>query len=157
MTVRLLLCILLGALPLITSAVHARSVYRWVDENGRVHYDDINNRGQRMTREYMSKRVVQEQPEWAGIIPGELVAEVQQRCNSAKERLKSYGAAPEIYSRDPSGNVYRLSSTQSRLMLAEIQGEVDYYCGDKAPRRVFADRQAEAEALREQRAQARKP
>lgn len=149
------IALLAGVLVLAGSVAQARSVYRWVDENGRVHYDDINSRGQRLTREYMAKRDVPAQPDWAGVIPGELVAEVQQRCAHARERLKSYGAAPEIYGRDPSGNVYRLSDTQSRLMLAEIRGEADYYCGDQAARRVFADRKAEAQ--RQARDQAPSP
>lgn len=130
----------------------ARSVYRWVDKNGLVHYDDTNSGGTKMTREYMDDRVIPDEPEWKGVIPGELVAEVKQRCSNASERLANYRAAPVIYGRDPSGNVYTLSPNQSRLMLAEIQAEADRYCGADAPRRIFEERRAQAKAERSQRA-----
>lgn len=123
-------------------------VFRWVDRNGVVHYDDTSSGAQRMTREYLDDRVIPDQPEWAGVVPGELVAEVGKRCGNARERLANYRAAPEIYGRDPSGNVYRLSVTQAKLMLAEIQTESDYYCRPDAPRRIYAERMAEAKAAR---------
>ena len=145
---RMLPLLLVAALASQCVVAQARSVYRWVDEDGRVHYDDMNNRGQRMTREYMARREVPEQPDWAGVIPAEVVTEVRQRCANARSRLESYRSAPEIYGRDPSGNVYRLSDTQARLMLAEIRQESAYYCGDNAARRVHADRRAE-DAARE--------
>ncbi len=136
----LLVATLLGQ----SATTQARGVYRWLDEDGRVHYDDMNSRGQRLTREYMARRKVPEQPDWAGTIPAEVVTEVRQRCANARSRLESYRSAPEIYGRDPSGNVYRLSDTQARLMLAEIRQESAYYCGDDAARRVLADRRAAA-------------
>lgn len=137
----------------VAQSAGAQSVYRWVDEQGRIHYDDLNSsRGQRVTREYMAKRSIPDEPDWTGIISGELVAEVRQRCDNARGRLKSYGDAPEIYGRDPSGNVYKLSPTQAHLMLDEIRQETAYYCGADAPRRVYEDRKAETEARRQREA-----
>ena len=136
-----------------SAAASASSVYRWTDKNGVVHYDDTSSGGKKMTREYMDDRVIPDEPEWAGVIPADFVADVQLRCSNAKERLANYRSAPEIYGRDPSGNVYRLSPTQARLMLAEIQGESDRYCRPDAPRRVYAERIAAAKAERARKTQ----
>ena len=130
----------------------ARSVYRWVDRNGIVHYDDTQSAGQKMTREHFEDRDIPEQPEWNGVIPRDLVVEVQQRCANSRERLVNYRAAPVIYGRDPSGNVYQLSPSQARLMLTEIQGEIDRYCADDAPRRIYEERIADAKAEQARRA-----
>lgn len=135
---------LLGALSLLLGTVQAASVYRWVDENGVVHYDDTRSSGTRLTRQYLDDRVIADEPAWAGVIPGELLAEVEQRCANSRERLLNYRAAPVIYGHDPSGNVYTLSATQSKLMLAEIQAEADRYFAPDAARRIHAERQQRA-------------
>lgn len=137
---------------LVGSDVTARSVYRWVDKNGVVHYDDTQSAGQKMTREHFEDRDIPEQPEWNGVVPRDLVVEVQQRCTNSRERLVNYRAAPVIYGRDPSGNVYQLSPAQARLMLTEIQGEIDRYCADDAPRRIYAERIADAKEAEARRA-----
>lgn len=132
----------------VIGAASAASVFRWVDKNGVVHYDDTSSGGEKMTREYLEDRKIAEQPEWAGVIPGDFVAEVQQRCSNATERLANYRSAAQIYGRDPSGNVYPLSPTQAKLMLAEIQAESDRYCRPDAPRRLYAERVAAMKATR---------
>lgn len=141
--------LLCAAALLVLGSAQAASVYRWVDADGVVHYDDTSSRGTRMTRQYMDDRVIPDQPQWQGVIPGELLAEVEQRCSNARERLLNYRAAPVIYGRDPSGNVYTLSTTQARLMLAEIQAEADRYCAPDSARRIHAERR---QRTRDQRA-----
>lgn len=131
------------------------SVYRWVDKDGVVHYDDTQSAGQKMTREHFEDREIPDQPEWAGAVPRDLVVEVQQRCTHSRERLVNYRSATVIYGRDPSGNVYPLSSSQARLMLTEIQGEIDRYCAEDAPRRIHKTRMADARAERDRRARLR--
>lgn len=146
---------LAAMLALGTLRAEARSVYRWVDKEGVVHYDDTSLGAQRVTRDIF-KQDIPDRPDWDGVVPGELVAEVQQRCDHARERLANYGAAPVIYGRDPSGNTYRLSDTQARLMLAELREESDRYCGPDAPRRIYTERREQARAEAERRAAARR-
>lgn len=137
-----------------SSGAGASSVYRWVDKNGLVHYDDTSSGGSKMTREYLEDRKIAEEPEWVGAIPGNFSAEVEQRCTNARERLANYRTAPQIYGRDPSGNVYPLSPTQQRLMLAEIKAESDRYCQPDATRRIYAERLAADKAERARKQQA---
>ncbi len=147
--------IVLAAAALTWSVIAASaSVYRWIDKGGEVHYDDTSSGGRKLTREYLDERVVPDEPEWLGVIPSDFVAEVQQRCSNAKERLANYGSAPVIYGRDPSGNTYTLSHTQARLMIAEIQGESDRYCAPDAPRSIYAERIAAVKAERARKQQA---
>lgn len=144
---------LLAALSLPAAAA---SVYRWVDKNGVVHYDDTSTVAERVTRDIFTQKIP-DRPEWAGRVPPELVAEIEQRCHHASERHAQYGAAPVIYGTDPDGNIYQLSDTQARLMLAEIGGEMDRYCAADAPQRILAERQAELRAERERRSAAARP
>lgn len=130
----------------------ARSVYRWVDKNGVVHYDDIHSGGQKMTREHFEGRDIPEQPGWTGVVPREVIIEVGRRCANSRERLVNYRNAPVIYGRDPSGNTYQLSPAQARLMLTEIHNEIDTYCAEDAPGRIYAERIAEAKAAQARRA-----
>lgn len=137
--------IIAGMLFLSGTDTQAAGVYRWTDEQGRVHYDDLNRgSGQRVTRDLLKQRRVPEHLDWNGPVPAEIVNEVQRRCDNAQTRLETYGAAPEIYSRNERGDVYRLTDSEARQMLAEIRGESGYYCGPDAARRVYADRLAEA-------------
>lgn len=137
---------LAGLLLFIAASAAPSSVYRWVDKNGVVHYDDLTTGAERLTRDYLDKREIADQPEWAGVIPGEFVADVELRCAQNRERLANYRSASSLYGRDPSGNTYPLSSTQARLMIAETEREASYYCRDKAARKIYAERQAEQRA-----------
>lgn len=134
---------------LVCTSALAAGVYRWMDRDGVVHYDSTHTAGKKITRDYLDDREIPGKPEWEGVIPGELVAEVELRCAHASERLVQYRSAPEIYGRDPSGNVYRLSPNQATLMIGEIQTEAEHYCRPDAPRRVFAERRAAAKAASE--------
>lgn len=131
----------------------ARSVYRWVDKNGIVHYDDLHSGGKKMTREHFEGRDIPEQPGWTGVVPRDVIVEVGRRCTNSRERLVNYRNAPVIYGRDPSGNTYQLSPAQARLMLTEIQDEIDTYCAEDAPGRIYEERIAHAKAAQARRAQ----
>lgn len=124
------------------AAPAAPGVFKWVDKNGVTHYDDVTTGGERMTREYLDKREIPDQPEWAGAIPGEFVEAVEQRCALNRERLANYRSASALYGRDPSGNTYPLSRTQAKLMIAESQREADYFCRANAARKIYSERQA---------------
>ena len=126
------------------AAQAAPGVFKWVDKDGIIHYDDITSGGERLTREYLDKREIPDQPEWAGAIPGEFVAAVVERCELNRERLANYRAASSLYGRDPSGNTYPLSKTQAKLMIAETERETAYFCSDNAARRIYTERQASA-------------
>ena len=147
--------LLLTAALMASGLCSAGSVYRWVDKDGVVHYDDTNTVAERVTRDIFD-RDIPDRPDWDGVVPGQLVAEVERRCTHARERLVNYRGAPVIYGRDPSGNVYRLSDTQARLMVAEISDEVDRYCAPGAARRIYTERRAQAREEAERRASARR-
>lgn len=149
----------LAAAPgLLSPQAPPHSVFRWVDKTGTVHYDDTSSGAEQMTREYLEKRVLPEQAEWTGAIPGEVVAEVKQNCATAQDRLANTRGAGQLYGRDPSGNTYPLSDTQSRLMIADTERETNYWCRPNAARKIYAERQAAlAEALKPKPEPASKP
>jgi hypothetical protein len=136
---RLLCC---GALLIGAANAHAvGAVYKWTDANGVTHYDDRSVvRGELITREYMNQRQIDAAPDWTGTIPSDVVDEVKARCDAASSRLDDYRAAPRLYGRDPDGNVYRLSSRQSALLIEQTQREVRRYCAPDAVQQNYANR-----------------
>lgn len=129
------------ALILISSAAQAAGVYRWVDEQGRVHYEDKNVvNSKRVTRTDMSKRQIPANPDWPP--PPAFVTEVKLACASQQDRLKSYEQAGVILARDPGGNEAPLSERQYQLMLEQVRLEVKRLCSADAPQRLYAESRA---------------
>lgn len=121
----------------------AASVYKWVDKNGVVHYDDTQTtNSQRLTREYMDKRKIAADPGWTGPIPGRFVADVERQCSNARERLASYRSAAKLFGRDPEGNSYPLSKQQRALMIAETDRDAKRYCAPGAAKKLYAEKLA---------------
>lgn len=117
----------------------AAGVYRWVDKDGNVHYEDKNVvDSKRVTRQDLSNRNIPAEPDWPP--PPAFVLQVQLACASQQDRLRSYEQAGRIVARDPGGNESVLSDRQYRLMLAQVREEVQRLCAADAPRRLYAER-----------------
>ena len=128
-------------LSLIAAPASAAGVYRWVDENGRVHFEDKNViNSKRVTRTDMSKRQIPANPDWPP--PPDFVTEVKLACASQQDRLRSYEKAGVIVARDPSGNEAALSERQYRLMIEQVREEVQRLCAHDAPQRLYAEYRA---------------
>lgn len=130
------------ALPLAAGA--AGSVYKWVDAQGVVHYDDQSRLAERLTRQSIARRFIA--GEASATAPAELVAEVQRRCADLRERAAGMAQSTVLYGRDPAGNVYRLSERQMALERAEADQARDYYCRDDAARLIYEELLAVARA-----------
>lgn len=130
------------ALPLAAGA--AGSVYKWVDAQGVVHYDDQSRLAERLTRQSIARRFIA--GEASATAPAELVTEVQRRCADLRERAAGMAQSTVLYGRDPAGNVYRLSERQMALERAEADQARDYYCRDDAARLIYEELLAVARA-----------
>lgn len=135
--------LLLAALAAATA--QAAGVYKWVDRNGVVHYDDTQVvYSQRMTREYMDQRQIAADPGWTGPVPGAFVEEVEKQCSNNRERLGNYQNAKQLFGRDPSGNSYPLTPRQVALMVAETERDAKRYCQPDAARKLYIEKMAAA-------------
>ncbi|HUP91511.1 MAG TPA: DUF4124 domain-containing protein [Solimonas sp.] len=151
-TARGLLTLLTG-LALATPAM-AAGVYRWVDKDGVVHYDDQSRRSSTpVTREYMEQRRMQSPPRAQSVVPPDILADVQLRCSSGRDRLETYSGAGRVYGRDRSGRVHQLSAEQLRQELLAARIQVERFCAADAGEHLLAEEQAEAR--REEQRQAR--
>ena len=122
------------------ASASAAGVYRWVDENGTVHFEDKNVvDSKRVTRQDLSKREIPAEPDWPP--PPAFVLEVQLACASQRDRLRSYEQAGVIVARDPGGNESVLSERQYQLMVAQVRAQVERLCAPDAARRLYAERQ----------------
>ncbi|MGH8456692.1 MAG: DUF4124 domain-containing protein [Stenotrophobium sp.] len=141
--------LLIASVPL-----YAGSAYKWVDRDGVVHYDDKTTlNSQRLTHGYIESRDIPAQPDWAGVIPGDFVAQVALQCRNSQSRLASYENAREIYGRDPGGDVYLMSPHQARLMILETRRDVRSYCAADAAKTLWTQRQARLQAVEQAQVQ----
>ena len=129
------MCCLLALIAV--PVAQAAGVYRWVDEDGKLHYEDravVNSK--RVTRESLSKRDIPANPELPP--PPAFVLEVSLTCANYQDRLHSYREAGNVYARDPSGNRVQLSDRQQKLLVAQTEQDVQRYCNPNAARQLYA-------------------
>lgn len=129
-------------------------VYRWIDDRGNIHYDDLNLLGERITRSTLNEREVA--PEPIIKVPEEFAEEVRLRCTDFSERASSYRKAGEVYGRDPFGNSYRLSPVQVALARNDADKLKTRFCRADAPRLILVEERAARRAAEQAKAKAAK-
>lgn len=122
---------------LLPAAAGAAGVYKWVDRNGVVHYDDSSRLGERLSRASIANRYIEVDPR--ATVPEELVRDVAAACAAARERSEAYETADALYGRDPFGNTVRLTDNQVRLEVGTLQRERRRYCRPNAAERLLAE------------------
>lgn len=131
----LLCCCLLLALP-----VSANEIYRWVDDNGVVHYTDRPREGaERLTIRTASPSTPArastvaaprgEQSELMAEPDADQTAEIRSaNCTSSRERLARLQRAPRLYREGEDGERLYLDDDERTLVLAEAQELVESWC-----------------------------
>lgn len=128
----------LGAL-LLFSAVASAEIYRWVDENGQVHYSDRPNP--------VAKSVSLDEPSEAPakyVVPvdenadgssadakklSQRSAEVrQEQCEKAKTRLASYKDAGSVVRRDEFGEETEVSAEDRVELIVKTEAQIEKLC-----------------------------
>ncbi len=115
----------------------AGGVYKWVDRQGMVHYDDRTLSAERLTRATIAKRAVASNP--TARAPADFVGEVARQCRELKLHNDVYANARELFGRDPAGNQYRFSDYQMALERARLADEVRRYCQPLAAEKLLAE------------------
>ena len=138
----------LCAIACLAGTAQAAGVYKWVDRNGIVRYDDHSLLAERLTRASIARGAVAADAK--ATVPAEFVEEVAKQCSDLKERSDSYAGAREIFGRDPSGNVYRFSDRQQALEVAYLQQDTYRYCRPLAAQYLLMEARAEIRAAEQQ-------
>ncbi|MDB5987663.1 MAG: hypothetical protein JWR16_2716 [Nevskia sp.] len=110
-------------------------VYKWADRNGVLHYDDASLTEPRLTLDILDARRIAPAPDQGA--PRSFAAEVGRRCALTRDRLQNYQGARALYGRDPFGNVYPLSSTQTALAIGALGRDESRYCGPDAAKKLY--------------------
>jgi len=131
----LLCCCLLLALP-----VSANEIYRWVDDNGVVHFTDRPREGaERLTvrtatpsttaRQSTAAAPRSEQRELMAEPDADKTAEIREaNCTSSRERLARLQRAPRLYREGEDGARLYLDDDERASVLAEAQELVENWC-----------------------------
>ena len=151
---RLRLPVMLGVAALLGSGFAvAGEIYKWVDEDGNVHYEDRPVANSDLERVDIVSRntdntVVQAQidadrkaraaarqvaseapPEMS---PEELRAEQQARhekCQSYRSKLETFLTAPRMYKESEGGEREYLDEEQILAARSEVESKIEEYCG----------------------------
>lgn len=149
---RFLLCT--AVLLVLSTPVHAeKEVYRWVGDDGVVHYSDrpIDPRAQRTGMHFQAtnpdevqKRLMQEeyqenqdsaaeaeQAESAAAEATRRAEEARTRdlqCNAARERFNVYTTAPRLYETLPGGERRYLTEEELTKARAEAKADTEKWC-----------------------------
>lgn len=132
--------VVVAALLSLAAPAQAAGVYKWVDAQGQVHYDDTNLLSLRLTQIDMDRRRIDARPTVR--TPRAFDDQVQQRCAVSRERLANYREARALYGQDPAGNVYLLSPRQTGIEVAESERDTALYCSAGAADRLYAEQLA---------------
>jgi DNA-binding transcriptional regulator YiaG len=122
-------------LLLLSVPAQAAGVYKWTDARGQTNYDDTHLLAERLTRDYLNRRVVSKQP--VLLVPGDFIAEIKKQCQLSKERLAQYRGAGTIYVRNEYGQSLPESADQRRKTLAEFTQEERDYCQSNAAQKLW--------------------
>lgn len=132
---------------------NAGQIYKWVDENGNVHYEDrpiadspierVNIASRNTDNAAVQARVdtqrqaraaaaqaAAEQPQ--GPSADELRAErqaQQAKCDRYRAKLQAFLTAPRMYEEDAAGERVYLDEDQILAARAEVEGKIEEYCG----------------------------
>lgn len=139
--------LLLGLVLTSTAQAIGGGVYKWVDRDGVVRYDDQSLLAERITRATIARGSVA--ADARATVPEELVLAVAQQCTDLKERATAYREARFVYGRDPAGNQYLFSANQVALEVAGLQQQARRYCRPLAAQHLLAEVRA-AERLEAQ-------
>jgi len=134
---------------LLASAAQAigGGVYKWVDRDGVVRYDDQSLLAERITRATIARGSVA--ADARATVPEDLVLAVAQQCADLPEHATAYREARHVYGRDPGGNQYLFSANQVALEVAGLQQQARRYCRPLAAQHLLAEVRA-AERLEAQ-------
>ncbi|GAC1629572.1 MAG: hypothetical protein NVS9B10_20940 [Nevskia sp.] len=128
-----------AALCLVSALAQAQhaGVYKWVDAQGRTHYDDSNLTEQRLTLDYLNARRIPARED--ATTPREFIAAVTRRCDAVRDRLAGYRSASRLEGRDPSGIRYVLSPRQTQIEIAIGERDMARYCSPGAAERLYRE------------------
>ena len=129
------------ALLLCGTAQAAGGVFKWVDRNGTVRYDDQSLLAERLTRASIARNAVA--ADARATVPEDFVREVAEQCRDLKERSSSYAEARAIFGNDPAGNQYRFSANQVALEVAQLKEQSQRYCRPLAAQYLLVEAHAE--------------
>lgn len=141
---------LIFAISVVLALPVSAGVYKWVDEQGRVHYGDRpesqraapveirppagspppapRDRGDRQRRLSNTlesdrvKRLEDRRRQEAR------KAELTQRCNLARDRMRRFESAGYLYDLDAAGERRVLNETQRRQATRKVQADIEKYC-----------------------------
>lgn len=120
----------------LTLPAQAVSLYKWVDENGRVHYSQTPPETSATQSEQMQLKDrtpygQQEEPEDAS--PPEITKETakvvkvrERNCEIAKKNLETYRSSERI--QQPDGTIITLSEEMRAAKMKEMQAQINAYC-----------------------------
>jgi len=134
---RLLLTVIAATFVISTQAT-AAPIYKWVDSDNRVHYEDT--RPPAGSVEVIAPRVIYLGEPSDKTAPANLpvddeaatrIAERQRMCTQSKERLAEGQGADRMYTLDEKGRRAYMTKDEIAIHIAKLQEAVDSWCKEE--------------------------
>ncbi len=121
---------------MLAPAVFATGVYKWVDDNGKIHYGSQRPQDASAERLQLNVPTPATRPEDAeeeatGVELSDDDKAQKERdayCKSERARLKTVEKTADIHEKDASGNVRKLSAADRNQRLSKIRANISQYC-----------------------------
>ncbi|MDA3869931.1 MAG: DUF4124 domain-containing protein [Gammaproteobacteria bacterium] len=121
---------------MLAPAVFATGVYKWVDDNGKIHYgsqrpQDASAEVVQLNESKPATRPDDAEEETAGAELSDDDKARQERdayCKSERARLKTVEKTADIHEKGANGEVRKLSATDRNQRLNKIRANINQYC-----------------------------
>lgn len=122
--------VVLIALALVAGgSVAAGKVYRWIDEQGRVHYTDMPVRNSQEVNVRLGTPVGHD-ADAAAQDEAQAAAKAEE-CTAKKGQYESYKGAVRLVERDSTGHEHEYTPEEREKLLAMTQSEITRLCGEQ--------------------------
>ena len=133
-----LVAVLMLALAVSPLTVNASGIYKWTDENGKVHYgsqhpEDAEAEKMKLhvpepASQAESKEALAEDNQAELSDDAKAKLERVEYCSKERKRLQTIQQNKEIHQKDASGKVSKLSTEVRTQRLNKIKANIDKYC-----------------------------
>ena len=107
-------------------------IYKWLDNDGKVHYSSKPGSKSAKKMDVGSKRFINKETEPDNSRAAENKKERAQFCQDAKSTLKKYQSAPFLYRHDEERKQkVRLTEQETKEAFIQVEKDISYWCSEQ--------------------------
>jgi|SRR5687768_7090708 hypothetical protein len=113
------------------AALAGDTVYRWTDENGRLHYSDQPGPNREVVERVDVRTGSKVEEESPTADPEAVTAQRAEKCAAKRVQFSSYNSAVRLVEKDALGREHEYTADERDALIAKTQAEIDQLCVDE--------------------------